>query len=86
VKERAGAAFVPIHWSALGLQGRSAAGTAERAGAGDLAARFRIPLGTVRDWEQGRREPDAAALAYLRVTEREPEAVERALAAPTSAA
>ena len=51
-----------------------------------FAARYRIPLGTLRDWEQGRREPDAAALAYLRVIEREPEAVERALAAPPPAA
>ncbi len=46
----------------------------------EFAARFRIPLGTLRDWEQGRREPDAAALAYLRVIEREPAAVARALA------
>ena len=50
-----------------------------------FAARYRIPLGTLRDWEQGRREPDAAALAYLRVIEREPEAVARALAAPPAA-
>jgi putative transcriptional regulator len=26
----------------------------------ELAARFRIPVGTLRDWEQGRVEPDAA--------------------------
>ena len=45
-----------------------------------FAARYRVPVGTLRDWEQGRREPDAAALAYLRVIEREPEAVARALA------
>lgn len=50
-----------------------------------FAARYRIPLGTLRDWEQGRREPDAAALAYLRVIEREPEAVARALAPPDAA-
>lgn len=50
-----------------------------------FAARYRIPLGTLRDWEQGRREPDAAALAYLRVIEREPEAVARALAEPPAA-
>lgn len=50
-----------------------------------FAERYRIPLGTLRDWEQGRREPDAAALAYLRVIEREPEAVERALAWPPAA-
>jgi len=39
----------------------------------------------VRDWEQGRSQPDSAARAYLMVIEREPEAVERALA-PTPAA
>jgi putative transcriptional regulator len=47
----------------------------------EFAARYRIPVATVRDWEQSRREPDAAALAYLRVIERDPEAVRRALAA-----
>jgi putative transcriptional regulator len=46
----------------------------------DFAQRFRIPLGTLRDWEQHRREPDQAARAYLVVIEREHEAVERALA------
>ena len=45
-----------------------------------FSARYRIPVGTLRDWEQGRREPDTAALSYLRVIEREREAVERALA------
>ena len=46
-----------------------------------FARTFRLPLGTLRDWEQGRSEPDAPARAYLRVIEREPEAVERALLA-----
>jgi putative transcriptional regulator len=46
----------------------------------DFAKRFRIPLGTLRDWEQLRREPDQAAQAYLIVIEREHAAVERALA------
>jgi putative transcriptional regulator len=50
-----------------------------------FAERYRIPVGTLRDWEQERREPDAAALAYLRVIEREPEAVARALAPPEAA-
>ena len=45
-----------------------------------FAARYHIPLGTLRDWEQGRSEPDSTAFAYLRVIEREPEAVARALA------
>ncbi len=46
----------------------------------DFAAHFHIPIGTLRDWEQGRKEPDAAAKAYLRVIAREPETVRRALA------
>ena len=29
----------------------------------DFAARLHIPLGTLRDWEQMRKEPDAAARA-----------------------
>ena len=44
-----------------------------------FAARFRIPLALLRDWERHRSEPDEAALAYLQVIERETAAVERAL-------
>jgi len=45
----------------------------------EFAARFHIPLGTVRDWEQSRKEPDAAARAYLVVIARNPTAVSEAL-------
>ena len=45
----------------------------------DFAARYHIPLGTLRDWEQGRVEPDQAARAYLMVIAREPETVREAL-------
>jgi putative transcriptional regulator len=45
----------------------------------DFSARFRIPLGTLRDWEQGKSEPDQTARAYLTVIARDPEAVRRAL-------
>lgn len=45
----------------------------------EFAARFGIPLRTLQEWEQGRREPDAATFSYLTVIEREPEAVQRAL-------
>jgi putative transcriptional regulator len=52
-----------------------------------FATRYRIPVGTVRDWEQGRTEPDAAARAYLQVIAREPDTVQKALeASPSSAA
>jgi putative transcriptional regulator len=47
----------------------------------DFAGAFHIPLGTLRDWEQGRKEPDAAARAFLRVIAREPETVRKALIA-----
>jgi putative transcriptional regulator len=36
-------------------------------------------VSTLRDWEQGRFEPDAAARAYLTVIAREPDIVRRAL-------
>jgi putative transcriptional regulator len=45
----------------------------------EFALRFRIPIGTLRDWEQGASEPDQAARAYLTVIARDPEAVIKAL-------
>jgi putative transcriptional regulator len=45
----------------------------------DFAAQFHIPLGTLRDWEQSRKAPDAAARAYLMVIARNPTAVSEAL-------
>ena len=36
---------------------------------------FSIPLGTLRDWEQHRAEPDRAALAYLEVIAAKPDIV-----------
>src|SRR6266487_783967 len=45
----------------------------------EFAARYQIPIGTLRDWEQGRATPDQAARAYLTVIARDPEAVRKAL-------
>jgi putative transcriptional regulator len=45
----------------------------------DFSTRFHIPIATLRDWEQGRKAPDAAARAYLVVIGRDPEAVRKAL-------
>ena len=45
----------------------------------DFATRFHIPIGTLRDWEQGRVAPDQAARAYLTVIARDPEAARKAL-------
>lgn len=45
----------------------------------EFAERYHIPLGTLRDWEQGRSEPDQPTRAYLTVIARDPERVRRML-------
>jgi putative transcriptional regulator len=45
----------------------------------EFAARFHLPLGTVRDWEQGAHRPDKAAQVLLTVIAKDPDAVARAL-------
>ena len=45
----------------------------------EFASRYHIPLGTLRDWEQGRSQPDQPARAYLAVIARDPEHVRKAL-------
>lgn len=45
----------------------------------EFATRYHIPLGTLRDWEQGRAKPDQPTQAYLTVIARRPEQVQQAL-------
>ena len=45
----------------------------------EFATTFQLSLATVRDWEQGRYQPDQAARTLLRVIARDPKAVRRAL-------
>lgn len=45
-----------------------------------FADRFGLDARALQDWEQGRRVPDRSARVLLTVIDREPEAVERALA------
>ena len=45
----------------------------------EFAARYAIPLGTLRDWEQGRSAPDAATAAYLKVIAADPARVAEVL-------
>ena len=45
----------------------------------EFAMAYRIPVGTVRNWEQGLRRPDAPAAAYLRVIARHPKTVREAV-------
>ncbi len=41
----------------------------------EFSARYHIPLGTLRDWEQGRSQPDQPARAFLSVIGRAPKEV-----------
>jgi putative transcriptional regulator len=45
----------------------------------EFAVRYHIPIGTLRDWEQGRAEPDQPTQAYLKIIARDPERVEQLL-------
>ncbi|WP_241127767.1 helix-turn-helix domain-containing protein [Novosphingobium terrae] len=56
---------------------RAAAGMTQAA----FAAAYQIPVGTIRDWEQGRRMPDAPARTLLKLIAADPAAVERVLGA-----
>ena len=41
---------------------------------------YRIPLATLKNWEQGRRHPDAPAAAYLLAIKRRPREIMEAVA------
>ena len=45
----------------------------------EFSERYHIPIGTLRDWEQGRSEPDQPTRAYLTLIARDPEHVHRTL-------
>ena len=47
----------------------------------EFSAVYRIPLATLKNWEQGRRQPDAPAAAYLRAIQRRPKEVMEAVSA-----
>jgi putative transcriptional regulator len=44
-----------------------------------FANRFGLSVFALRNWEQGKRQPDPAARAYLKVIEKAPQAVAEAL-------
>jgi len=51
----------------------------------EFAARFQMPLGTLRDWEQGVAQPDQTARAYLKAIAGDADAVHHALAVASHA-
>lgn len=56
---------------------REALGLSQQA----FASAYRIPLATLKGWEQGRRQPDATASAYLAVIAGMPEQAREVLRA-----
>jgi putative transcriptional regulator len=44
-----------------------------------FAETYRIPLPTLKNWEQGRHSPDAPAAAYLQAIARQPKLIKEAL-------
>ncbi|WP_370688322.1 helix-turn-helix domain-containing protein [Flavimaribacter sediminis] len=46
----------------------------------EFANRFRVPVGTLRDWEQARATAPDFAIAYVRVIARHPDMVAKAVA------
>mgnify|MGYP002653148022 CR=1 FL=1 len=55
---------------------RAAAGLTQQA----FAETYHVPAGTLRDWEQGRRHPDAPARALLALIQKDPVRVAEMLA------
>jgi putative transcriptional regulator len=45
-----------------------------------FADAYRLPVATLRDWEQSRRTPDTGSMLYLKLIQADPEAVQRLLA------
>lgn len=69
------AVFVPETVDVAGIRKR------QRLSQAAFAKRYGLPPGTVRDWEQKRRQPDRAAMLLLKVIEQAPDLVARAIRA-----
>jgi len=46
----------------------------------EFALQFSFPISTPRNWEQGRRQPEGPARTLLKIIDRIPDAVRKALA------
>ncbi len=64
---------IPEHVDVKAIRARSGLSQAK------FASRYGFSPDSIRNWEQGRRQPDVAARAYLIVIASEPDAVHRAL-------
>lgn len=59
----------------LARRARAATGLSQT----EFAKRYGVPAASLRDWEQGRRMPDAATQSYLRVIIKMPDEIAKAL-------
>ena len=69
------AVFVPESIDVAGIRKRLKLSQVE------FAKRYGLPAGTIRDWEQNRRQPDRAAVLLLKVSDKAPETVAQAIRA-----
>ncbi|WP_025091535.1 NadS family protein [Brucella intermedia] len=69
------AVFVPVTVDVAAIRKRLKLSQAE------FAKRYGLPTGTIKDWEQNRRQPDRAAMLFLKVIEQAPDMVARAIRA-----
>ncbi len=46
----------------------------------EFAKLLGVPVGTIRDWEQGRKQPGSAAITLLKVAEKHPDILEEIVA------
>ncbi|MDR6671254.1 NadS family protein [Rhizobium sp. 1399] len=72
-REEPAAVFVPETVDVAAIRKRQKLSQAE------FAKRYGLPTGTIKDWEQKRRQPDRAAVLLLKVIEKAPDMVAQAI-------
>ncbi|RRH69286.1 NadS family protein [Falsigemmobacter faecalis] len=74
-RQEPAAVFVPESIDVAAIRKRQKLSQAE------FAARYGLSAGTIKDWEQKRRQPDRAAMLFLKVIDQAPDMVARAIRA-----
>lgn len=74
-REEPAAVFVPETIDVAAIRKRQKLSQAE------FAKRYGLSAGTIKDWEQKRRQPDRAAMLFLKVIEQAPDMVAQAIRA-----
>ncbi len=74
-RQEHGAVFVPESVDVAAIRKRQKLSQAE------FAKRYGLSAGTIKDWEQKRRQPDRAAMLFLKVIDQAPDMVAQAIRA-----